>query len=36
MKNSNSKTTKGGLTVQSAIKAGGLRVINHNVRALKV
>ena len=35
MKNS-SKTTKGGLSVQTAIKAGGLFSANHNVRALKV
>ena len=36
MKNTSDKTTKGGLTVQTAIKAGGLQMVNHNVRGLKV
>jgi len=31
----NDKTIKGGLTVQTAIKAGGLSM-NHNARALKI
>ena len=36
MKNTSDKTTKGGLTVQTAIKTAGLYAANHNVRVLKV
>ncbi len=35
MKNTSDKTTKGGLTVQTAIKAGGF-IYNHNRGVLKV
>ena len=35
MKNTSDRTTKGGLTVQTAIKAGGFNY-NHNRGALKV
>src|SRR6185369_6493678 len=36
MKTISGKTTNGGLSVQTSIKAGGLYVINHNARGLKV
>ncbi len=36
MKNYSGKTTKGGLSVQTAIKAGGVSGVNHNRRGLKV
>jgi len=36
MKNDSGKTTKGGLSVQTAIKAGGINGMNHSTRGLKV
>jgi hypothetical protein len=34
MKKNSGKATKGGLSVQTSIKAGGLSIVNHNRRAL--
>jgi hypothetical protein len=36
VKNYSYKATKGGLSVKTAIKAGGISGANHNVRGLKV